>query len=109
MQIDIFTLLVAILYLGNVAFDEDTEGYVCGVHGVGQDNFKTASHLLGIDEVNLLSVISKRNMHVNGSVIVKPQTLLQVFHLLIYYYFIFIFQYFFNFFLFNSFTTIFRQ
>lgn len=78
MQLDIFTLLVAILYLGNVAFDEDNEGHVSGVHGVGEDSFHMASTLLGINEENLLAVISKRNMHVNGSVIVKPQTLQQV-------------------------------
>ena len=83
MQLDIFNLLVAILFLGNVAFDEDSEGYVCGVHGPGQDSFRTASNLLGLDEGNLLSVISKRNMHVNGSIIVKPQSLAQVIFLII--------------------------
>jgi myosin heavy subunit len=77
-QRDLFTLLMAILHLGNVSFDEDSEGFVCGVHGIGQESFRAASSLLGIDDANLLSVISKRNMHVNGSVIVKPQTLPQV-------------------------------
>lgn len=77
-QLDIFTLLIAILHLGNIQFDEDHEGFVCGVHQSFQESFRSASELLGIDETNFLSVISKRNMHVNGSVIVKPQTVAQV-------------------------------
>jgi myosin heavy subunit len=77
-QGNLFTLLLAILHLGNVHFDEDSEGFVCGVHGVGQESFRAASSLLGIDDTSLFAVISKRNMHVNGSVIVKPQTVLQV-------------------------------
>jgi myosin V len=77
-QVDLFTLVIAILHLGNVHFDEDSEGFVCGVHGIGQESFRAASGLLGLDETNLLSVLSKQNMHVSGSVIVKPQTLHQV-------------------------------
>jgi myosin V len=77
-QVNLFTLLIAILHLGNVHFDEDAEGFVCGVHGIGQESFRTASSLLGLDEINLLTVLSKHNMHVSGSVIVKPQTVHQV-------------------------------
>ena len=77
-QVDLFTLVVAILHLGNVQFDEDSEGFVCGVDGIGQESFRTASNLLGLNETNLITVLSKQNMHVSGSVIVKPQTLHQV-------------------------------
>ena len=74
-QDDIFKLLLAVLHLGNVNFEEDEEGTVCGVSTEDMSSFVKASSLMGINEADLLNVISKRNMHVNGSIIVKNQTL----------------------------------
>ena len=78
MQKELFQLLFGLLHIGNVSFEEDFEGNVGGVDDSSMDCFKSCCDLLGIDEEEMLAALSKRNMHVGGSVIVKSQTMEQV-------------------------------
>jgi myosin heavy subunit len=77
-QLEIFRLLVAIIHLGNITFIGDDENAVCGISAEHKNCFKTASRLLGVGGDGLLTVLSKRKKQMNGSVIVKTQTLLEV-------------------------------
>lgn len=72
---DIFALLSGILHLGNTRFEcDDGEGQVGGITEQSQSSFQIAAKLLGFYEVDLLAALTKQNMFVGGSIIVKTQT-----------------------------------
>ena len=80
-QLEIFRLLSGILYLGNVTFIEDA--YTNTVQSVSTDGkpfLQTACNLLGLDENAVVDILTKQLMVVNGTGIVKDQTMIQVLH-----------------------------
>lgn len=81
-QHQLFRLLAGILHLGNVSYEtgaeDGEENVVTGVTESSKPHHNTAASLLEVEEEELLTAISKRNMHVNGSVIVKTQKIEQV-------------------------------
>jgi myosin-5 len=79
LQYQIFQLLAGILNIGNINFFEDNENHiVAGVDEPSHIYLNRCSRLLGVTEEELLKSITKRNMHVSGVTIVKPQTMEQV-------------------------------
>lgn len=87
-QNDIYRLLAGILNIGNMEFTEsDTEeDCVSGVSPASEKFLLTASELLGVGSEDLLSSITKKNMYVSGSTIVKMQSHAQVQHLIVFNY-----------------------
>jgi myosin-5 len=74
----LYSILLGILHLGNLNFDENlSESCVGAIQRDCEEQYDIACQLLGIDKVALLTVITTRNMHVSGSTIVKSQTLAQ--------------------------------
>eukprot|EP01041_Mallomonas_annulata_P001711 gene1711-3313_t len=73
----IFQLLAGILNIGNILFLEDAENIVAGVDSNTEQYLHNVSRLLGLSADELIKSITKRNMHVSGVTIVKPQTLEQ--------------------------------
>lgn len=79
LQNNIFSLLLAILHLGNITFlDNTTEACVGDVSSSTKDHLEAACTLLGVESNAMLTSLTSRNMHVNGSIIVKSQTVAQV-------------------------------
>lgn len=83
-QHHLFRLLAGILHLGNVSYQADgeeagEENVVSGVAASSLPHHAAAAELFEVDSDAFLAAISKRNMHVNGSVIVKTQKLEQVY------------------------------
>lgn len=77
-QRSIFSLLSGILHLGNVMFeDDDADGQVGSVAEDSVEHLQTASKWLGVDSTELITCMTKQNMHVNGATIVKMQSLAQ--------------------------------
>lgn len=76
---NIFRLLAGILHLGNVEFDEKDENEVGNITASSQRFFDDAAALFGLDPNDLITVLTKQNMYVNNAVIVKVQSLAQVF------------------------------
>lgn len=75
----IFSLLAGILHLGNIGFiKDDSEGQVQGIDEESFSSLIQAARLLGVDQNELIASMTKQNMHVNGSVIIKSQSYSQV-------------------------------
>ena len=71
-QIQLFSLLMGILYLGNVKFEEnDDNNQVPGILDSSILDFSVTSKFLGVPENDLLFALTKQNMYVGGNVIVK--------------------------------------
>lgn len=78
-QNEIFGLLASILHLGNVEFEQDDEeGQVGNIKSHSMESFDSAASILGIKNDELLFAMTKQNMHVGGSTIVKIQSQAQV-------------------------------
>lgn len=78
MRLEIFTAISGVLQLGNIAFKSDAADYEVGE--IEDDRvafFEAAARLLGLQPEELLTAITKQNMHVGGITIVKPQSHLQ--------------------------------
>jgi myosin heavy subunit len=74
-QIAIFSLLSAILHIGNVSFNPNgSEGSICSVLPSSENYVESASMLLGVSAEDFTTVLSTRNMYVGGSTIVKAQS-----------------------------------
>lgn len=79
-QLQVFSLLAGMLFLGNVVFKpDDNEGQVGGVTTESQQAFDIAASLLGVEGQDLLFSLTKQNMHVGGHTIVKMQTQAQAY------------------------------
>jgi myosin heavy subunit len=75
---EIFTAISGILHLGNLGFDSDPADHEVGkVSAAKEKSLQSAARLLGLQPEELLTAITKQNMHVGGAIIVKPQTHLQ--------------------------------
>ena len=75
----IFSLLSAILHLGNVTFGgNDSEGNTGPVIGTCEFNLAASCKLLGVTREAIVTALSTRNMYVGGSTIVKEQSKEQV-------------------------------
>ncbi len=70
---NIWRLLIAILYMVNIDF-VSKDDQVSGVDDGSAEALANASTLLGLDSQALITSLTTRNMHVGGSVIVKPQS-----------------------------------
>lgn len=81
LQTDLFSLLLGILYLGNIQFITNTtdEDHVSGVSDSSSLDFQLASKLLGIRESDLLFALTKQNMYVGGAIILKVQNKAQAY------------------------------
>ena len=77
-QKDVFSLLSGVLHLGNVRFDDLGTDEVGGVAVGSEGAFASASRTLGVLPSELLTALTKQNMHVGGSTIVKLMTYAQV-------------------------------
>ena len=76
---EIFTAISGILQLGNISFESDQNDYEVGkISKEREDAFQAAARLLGLLPEELLTAMTKQNMHVGGAVIVKPQSHAQV-------------------------------
>lgn len=77
-QRNVFSLLSGLLHLGNVMFDDDdADGQVGGVASDSEKSLSIASRWLGMDQAELITCMTKQNMHVMGGTIVKRQSLSQ--------------------------------
>ena len=77
-QLQIFSLLSGLLFLGNVRFQEDSHHEsVTGVLQDAADDFAKASQLLGISSAELLKQLTQQNIYVGGQTIVKSQNNVQ--------------------------------
>ena len=75
---EIFTAISGILQLGNITFvSESADSDVERISESKEAAFQSAARLLGLQSEELLTAITKQNMHVGGVVIVKSQTHLQ--------------------------------
>lgn len=70
---NIWRLLIAILYMGNINF-VSKDDHVSGVDDGSMEALARVSILLGLESQALISSLTTRNMHVGGSVIVQPQS-----------------------------------
>jgi myosin heavy subunit len=71
----IFTAISGILQLGNISFQSEQADYEVGsITGETELAFQAAARLLGVLPDELLTAITKQNMHVGGAVIVKLQS-----------------------------------
>jgi myosin heavy subunit len=75
---NIFRLLAGILHLGNVEFHEKDENEVGNVTEESQQFLNDASALFGLEVEDMITALSKQNMYVGNTVIVKVQSLAQV-------------------------------
>lgn len=82
LQQHVFELLAGILHLGDVEFLTGSGGgaveQVSGVSEESRPQLQRAAALFGLDPQELLLNMVHQNMYVNGSVIVKEQTISQV-------------------------------
>ncbi|CAM9852718.1 unnamed protein product, partial [Ectocarpus fasciculatus] len=78
-QHHLFRLLAGVLHLGNVSYktggEDGEENVVTGVTESSNSHHLAAASLFEIESADFLTAISKRNMHVSDSVIVKTQKL----------------------------------
>lgn len=81
-QHHLFRLLAGVLHLGNVSYktggEDGEENVVTGVTESSNSHHLAAASLFEIESADFLTAISKRNMHVSDSVIVKTQKLEEV-------------------------------
>jgi myosin heavy subunit len=71
----IFTAISGILHLGNISFQSEQADYEVGnISETSESAFQAAARLLGVLPDELLTAITKQNMHVGGAVIVKLQS-----------------------------------
>lgn len=77
-QGDIFRLLSGILHLGNINFVENGSEEVGVVAEATRRDFETVACMLGVTSEDLLTAMTKQNMHVGGSTIVKLMSFSQV-------------------------------
>ncbi|PFH34394.1 myosin G [Besnoitia besnoiti] len=68
----IFSIVAAILHLGNVAFDPDAAGEKCVVLGATRDHLATASELLGLDVSMVEGALTSRKMKTGNESILIP-------------------------------------
>lgn len=82
LQHHVFELLAGILHLGDVEFltgsGGDAVDKVSGVSEETRPQLQRAAALFGLDPQELLLNMVQQNMYVNGSIIVKEQTVSQV-------------------------------
>ena len=77
-QKDIFALLAGILHMGNLAFvDKDDEAVINELTPEAKTHLGHAATLFGFSQEALLNVLTKQNIHVGGSTIVKFVTTAQ--------------------------------
>lgn len=77
--LNIMQLLAGILHIGNVTFVGNAEeDQVTGIDETSRVHFNAAAKLLGLDGDDLFNTLTKQNMYVNNSVIVKVQNIGQV-------------------------------
>lgn len=77
--LNIMQMLAGILHIGNVNFIGNAEeDQVSGVDDACRQHFDAAAELLGLDADDLFNTLTKQNMYVNNSVIVKVQNISQV-------------------------------
>lgn len=77
--LNIVQMLAGILHIGNVNFVGNAEeDQVSGVDDTCRQHFDAAAELLGLDADDLFNTLTKQNMYVNNSVIVKVQNISQV-------------------------------
>eukprot|EP01033_Poteriospumella_lacustris_P014444 gene14444-10322_t len=77
--LNIVQMLAGILHIGNVNFVGNAEeDQVSGVDDTYRQHFDAAAELLGLDADDLFNTLTKQNMYVNNSVIVKVQNISQV-------------------------------
>jgi myosin-7 len=76
----IFSLMSGILQLGNIEFDYPLEedGEEIQLSSSSQESLEIASRLLGMEAIELLNSMTKQNMHVGGTIIVKNHIYSQV-------------------------------
>jgi myosin heavy subunit len=80
-QTNLFQILAGLLHLGNVTFTEDKEmNSVNSVSVEGRRFLSTACRMLGLSEEMVIDMLTKQLMTVNGSNIVKNQTMIQVWY-----------------------------
>lgn len=79
-QVLIFSLMSGILHLGNIEFEYpvDEDGEEIQISSSSQESIQIASRLLGMERNELLAAMTKQNMHVGGTIIVKYHTHSQV-------------------------------
>ena len=78
-QLEIFRLLSGVLYLGNVSFTEDADSNtVKTISPEGRPFLETACSMLGLEENAVVDILTKQLMVVNGTGIIKDQTMIQV-------------------------------
>jgi myosin-7 len=79
MLLNIMQMLAGILHIGNVSFVGNAEeDQVTGIDEATRFHFNATSELLGLDGDDLFNTLTKQNMYVNNSVIVKVQNIVQV-------------------------------
>ena len=77
-QKDIFDLLAGIVHMGNLVFvDKDDEAVINELTPEAKTHLHHAATLFGLSHEALLSVLTKQNIHVGGSTIVKFVTTAQ--------------------------------
>lgn len=77
-QRNVFSLISGLLHLGNVMFsDDDADGQVGGIVPETEECLELSSRWLGVEPSELITCMTKQNMHVNGATIVKLQSLSQ--------------------------------
>lgn len=77
--LNIMQLLAGILHIGNVNFVGNAEeDQVTGIDENCRFHFQAAAEMLGLDGDDLFNTLTKQNMYVNNSVIVKVQNITQV-------------------------------
>ena len=78
---EIFAAIAGILHLGNVDFEAadsvDSEGVNVAASGASQAALTAAAKQLGLQVEDLLTAVTKQNMHVDKQVIVKQLTHVQ--------------------------------
>jgi myosin heavy subunit len=73
----VFGMTAAVLHLGNIQFEDSTQGEEkAKVTDASLPSLKKACELLGLDDSNLSEAILTKLLNVNGKIIKKPQNVL---------------------------------
>ena len=79
LRLELFHILSGILYLGNITFSEDVESsMVKGVAAEATQFLQIACTMLGLDVNDVIETMTKQVMVVNGTSIMKDQSVSQV-------------------------------